>query len=439
MFSKKTVLSLISVYACAGLIVACAKKNENSTSKARSARSDGTTAGNRAKEAPPEKTKVKEATAVCKKEKAGKARNECIKTKTAEAKEAAELEAKKKAGEESEEGSDKKVVKKDDKDGSKDSGKSEKGKTGETKTITSDSNQTGVIKITKVPSEDYLKGYFQDILTFEAQSDAKLRNRELADRITNASLTLDDETRKLAISISLKDAKDGKAIVLPGLLSGESFTAELGKADDEVKGTLTCMDKILNGCDVAVAEIKVKKNDSYAKAYIIFRNVRADFNMIYPKYESGSEAYRKLKDLFINSAKKVTSGNALSQINTTSFEVVKEDSVGASRIRIKLLSYENEVIAFNGVIGYTNAGESTSEIANRTLVLDEEMDFRTKANYLKSINESIEQVVFRTNNGEGTITAELRMKKLDNGTQDIVTIAIIRRSVDVKSSSKILK
>lgn len=429
MFSKKTVLSLISVYACAGLIVACAKKNENSTSKARSARSDGANTGNRAKEAPPEKTKVKEATAVCKKEKSGKARNECIKTKTAEAKEAAELEAKKKADEESEKASGKKVVKKED------------GKVtpGSTTTITGGSNQTGVIKITKVPSEDYLRGYFQDILSSEVQSDAKLRNRELADRITNASLTLDDETRKLAISISLKDAKDGKAILLPGLLAVDSFTAELGKADDEVKGTLTCMDKKQNGCDVAVAEIKVKKNDSYAKAYIIFRNIRADFNMIYPKYESGSEAYRKLKDLFLNSAKKMTSGNSLSQINTISFEVVKEDSIGASRIRIKLLTYENEVIAFNGVIGYTNAGESTSEIANRTLVLDEEMDFRTKANYLKSINDSIEQVVFRTNNGEGTITAELRMKKLDNGTQDIVTIAIIRRSIDIKSSSVILK
>lgn len=430
MFSKKTVLSLISVYACAGLIVACAKKNENSTSKPRSARSDGATTGNRSKEAPPEKAGVKPSSSVCK-QKDRKARNECKKTKEAEAKEA-ELEAKKKADEESEEGSGKKVVKKaDDKGTAKGSG--------ETKTITSDTTQTGVIKITKVPSEDYLRGYFQDILNSEVQSDAKLRNRELADRITNASLTLDDETRKLAISISLKDAKDGKAIVLPGLLAAESFTAELGKADDEVKGTLTCMDKKQNGCDVAVAEIKVKKNDSYAKAYIIFRNVRADFNMIYPKYESGSEAYRKLKDLFLNSAKKMTSGNSLSQINTISFEVVKEDSVGASRIRIKLLTYENEVIAFNGVIGYTNAGESTSEIANRTLVLDEEMDFRTKANYLKSINDSIEQIVFRTNNGEGTITAELRMKKLDNGTQDIVTIAIVRRSIDIKSSSMILK
>jgi hypothetical protein len=242
-------------------------------------------------------------------------------------------------------------------------------------------------------------------------------NFEAAASVKSAKLTVDSLSGEAIIVLKLEENKILKTYVLAGDMTTGSANilgvvnagaGAVTSGSQALQGTIKCLD--LDGmCENSYLRIKVGgQGVSSAIINVIFRQSAADLYFHLPGEYTDSSEYSDIREMIVNSIKRINSDNRISKIVMNSFEVVN----GRSGVDVYIQSRNKELLGFSGPLLAPEAGTAVnvglSRIGNEA---NDTLDLLALNQWNLNYQNTIAEARMINNNGLGQIRIALKMRK----------------------------
>lgn len=273
-------------------------------------------------------------------------------------------------------------------------------------------------------------------------------NFAAAASVRSAKLSVDSLSGEAIIALKIDEAGSAKTYVLAGAMSSGSANqlqlvragaGETTTGTQAVAATLKCLD--LDGqCENSYLRVKVGGNGTpSAIINVIFRQSAADAYFHLPGEYTDSAEYADIREMIINSIKRINSDNRISAIKMNSWEVVN----GRAGVNVYIQSRNKELLGFSGALLAPEAGTAVNVALSRIGVeANDSLDLLALNQWKLNYQNSIAEAKLINNNGLGQIRLALKMRKRGaiGGEQFAITIMRkIKPIVDLNESSLDIK
>lgn len=216
-------------------------------------------------------------------------------------------------------------------------------------------------------------------------------------------------TGDVAMSLVIGNSKSKKTVILGGLMS-PNRTSKLRGADKNIQADLKCMDVTdagLKSCETALVKVKMSAK---ASVNIIFRRTNMIATANFGQKQCQTQACEDIYTLFKQTEDGVRDWKNITLAKLESTEVIG----GRSTFKGILRTRAGEAI----VIGGSLLKNEMNQVADRTMSLEDLVDFRDMKNLKDNMHKSLSEVRIIGNDGMGGIRMRVDMKKLENGSRD---------------------
>lgn len=255
-------------------------------------------------------------------------------------------------------------------------------------------------------------------------------NFAAAASVRSAKLVVDSLSGEAMIVLKIDEAGSVKTYVLAGgMSSGSANVVKVVRAGagekttgaQAMNATLKCLD--LDGqCENSYLRVKTGGNGvASAIINVIFRQSTADAYFHLPGEYTDSAEYADIREMIINSIKRVNSDNRISSIKMNSWEVVN----GRAGVNVYIHGRNKELLGFSGALLAPEAGTAVNTALSRIgIEQNDSLDLLALNSWKLNYQNTIADARMINNNGLGQLRIALKMRKRGamGGEQFAITI-----------------
>lgn len=271
-------------------------------------------------------------------------------------------------------------------------------------------------------ANDYLRSFLQaqEAELSQAQRD---ENTKAAQSILSANLKIDyNATGDVAMTLVIGNSKNKRTVMLGGLMNSNR-TSKLRRANEIIQADLKCMDVTdagLKSCETALVKVKMSAK---ANVNIIFRRTNMIASANFGQKQCMTQACEDIYTLFKQTEDGVYDRKNITLAKLESAEIIGGRSTFKGIIRTR----GGEAIVIGGAL----VKDNMNQVADRTMKLEDLVDFRDMRNLKDNLHKSLNRVRIVGNDGIGGIRMRVDMQLLENGSYDSFEMNFQRISRDL--------
>ena len=295
-------------------------------------------------------------------------------------------------------------------------------------------------------SDDYLRSFLMSKERSLSESQ-QIKNMKAAQSILSANLKIDrplvDGNRTIvpgsgdiALSLTTGSSKNKRTVLFGGLMKSDR-TSKL-RSRDGINAELVCMDAPISGCEVALVSLKLGSGD----VKIIFRKTAVQIDDDFGRKQCMTQACEDIYAMFRQSdaAVGIVDVKTIANSKMETVEVINGKSTFRTIIRTRGNTRGGQVE------GIMIAGDLLNQDLNPVMNIPAVREFNANDipdflgfNIQTNMHRAMSDVRIVGNDGIGSITVNVNMKMLENGSNDSFSMKMTRLGNDIRPSVTTLK